>query len=152
MAGRDITITLGDKVIHGSLPLMGDRFRLHSAYMEALGITFNGAGTDAEPEVGSPEDLMSVFHAAIGLCWPKADALDIPTLRELDRDLIEYGDHVFDCLWGLGYTDPEATAKGAQQLLSEIVNSIPTQDEVGEELGNSEAKGETSTELISQSD
>ena len=144
MGGRDITITLGEKVIHGSLPLMGDRFRIHSAYMEALGITFNGAG--GESTDGSPEDLMSVFYAAIGLCWPKADALDVPTLIECKRDLIDYGEHVFDCLWGLGYTDPEGNAKGAQALLSDIIKSIPTEDEVDEELGNSEGRGEISTE------
>ena len=144
MNGRDITIRLGDQVIDGTLPLMGDRFRLHSAYMEALGITFNGAGPESAD--GSPEDLMSVFYAAIGLCWPKADALDVPTLRECKRDVIDYGEHVFDCLWGLGYTDPEQNAKGAQDLLADIIKSIPTEDEVDEELGNSEDRGEISTE------
>lgn len=84
-------------------------------------------------KLGTAPDL--AFAAAIGLCWRGPGR---PSVRWNAADPAGYGEAVFDELIGrAGVTHGEIIEVGAE-LWNQILDSLPTADEVKEASGNSE--------------
>tara|TARA_R110002020_G_scaffold364704_2_gene576996 strand:- start:253 stop:657 length:405 start_codon:yes stop_codon:yes gene_type:complete len=113
-------LMIGAKSIPAKLPLFGARFRLISAFQD----TIKGDETNVD-------DFAALGHAAIGLVWA-GDPLDCLSLRECNRDMVEFGEHVFDALVRLGFHDIGELFKAGEAARKEIYDSIPTAEEVEE--------------------
>lgn len=130
-------LTIGATTIAAKLPLFGNRFRLISAWQTAL--------TD-EPDV---DDFAAVSYAAIGLVWDDETPLDCPSLRECKRDVVAYGESVFDALFRRGFHDVAEIFEAGQLVRQEIYDSIPTASEVEEAADPFEDVAEASTAITS---
>jgi hypothetical protein len=116
----EFELAIGKKVIKAKLPLFGDRFRLINAWQNAL------------QNESNVEDFAAVSYAAIGLVWDEEKPLDCPNLRSCNRDLIEFGEVVFDALFRLGFHDVAELFNAGQLVRQAIYDSIPTIEEVEE--------------------
>ena len=114
MGDRDFTITIGSREVKALVPLhLYDRHRV----IDALAICGENYAVVA-------------CCAMIGACWADDEDLDVPSLRTLGGDLIEYGQHVYDALYSLGL-DGHIVAP-AMRIREVVTDSIPTQAEVEE--------------------
>lgn len=68
-----------------------DRQRLIAAWQTALGY---GDGKRKKP---SNDKIVATSYAVIGMAWSGQD-LNLPTLRDLDYDVIEYGERAADAI------------------------------------------------------
>lgn len=146
MDARDIEIRIGTRVFPGRLPLMGDRERLAGARAVAAG--WRPGDEDAPSGVGNATDFNLCQIAAIGLCWPATDPLPIPKLRDLGRDHVAYGEHVYDALRERGL-DPQAIIAAGKSVYDAVSESIPRVEEVKAALDPIEAPAARSTSASS---
>ncbi len=83
------------------------RFMLDDARTKALGFDEEDVEAMRSREKDDPPikpsntpdmvALGSVYHAAVGLCWP--EKLDCPTIQECRHDVVVYGQGVHDALF-----------------------------------------------------
>ena len=130
-------LTIGETTIAAKLPLFGDRFRLITAWQESL--------TDS-PDV---DDFAAVSYAAVGLVWDDETPLDCPSLRECRRDVVAYGEAVFDALFRRGFHDVAEIFQAGQLVREAIYESIPTAKEVEEAADPFEGPADSSTATTS---
>lgn len=123
---RDFDMSIGEQVVKARVPLhMSERFRIHDALLDIA----DGEG-------------LALCCAVVGLCWA-GEPLDVPTLRSLGYDLVEYGEHVYDALYALGLGEQVVPAAFAAR--QQVVDSIPTAGEVEEAADFIEVPAEGST-------
>jgi hypothetical protein len=103
--------------IQARMPLIPRRIALLSEYFEAM----------KEERFA---DMGCLGSAAIGLAW---SGLSVGHWRrDFDRDLIEYGEAVQDALMSRGVESSAMYAAG-QALITQIIGSMPSAEEVDEE-------------------
>ena len=130
-------LTIGETTVAAKLPLFGDRFRLINAWQQAL---------TGNPDV---DDFAAVSYAAVGLVWDDEKPLDCPGLRECRRDVVAYGEAVFDALFRRGFHDVTEIFEAGQLVRQAIYESIPTVKEVEEAADPFEEKAVNSTATTS---
>lgn len=151
-----ITIQIGDVAYQGRLPHMRHRFRLHAAWLWALGYRDDDP-VDLEtgyvvPSASTDTELVvSVIYAAMGLCWDD-EPLGAPGYLQVRREYLADGGHEGDVLMEYGMVIEDAMQDhGAEiwaaghTLLDAIRDSIPTEPEVEEALDPTEAPVEICT-------
>jgi len=167
--GLALTITIAGVEYTGRLPLLPDRFRLTTAYREALGFAEGDTRPSREAD---QEALAGVFGACLGLCWADArtpleleawvdlggelgrelQRYTLPgdadvAIRALGRDLERFGQRVLSALLERGHKLGDLYRTGGD-LRAACSDSIPTAAEVGEaaaDFPEEPAQGSTGT-------
>jgi len=125
---RDFTLTIGGAEVACRVPLhMSARFTVHNALI---------AGSHHEQEG------LAICCAILGLCW--AGDLDVPSLRSVGYDLVEYGEHVYDAFYMAGLAQADDLVDAAVRARAVVVETIPTDDEVEEATAPFEATADNS--------
>ena len=123
----DVSIRLGALELAGELPLIPTRFRISGAFFAAVG--WSEGDTDTPSGEPDADDLAAVYAASVGVCWP--EPAPWPSLRSLDRDVVDYGEHVLHHLMLSGHSQLEVITEGRR--LGEVIrHSVPTVPEVRE--------------------
>jgi hypothetical protein len=134
----DFVLEIKKQSLNFRLPLFGDRFRLVVAFQQAI--------IDGQPD---PEDFAAIHFAALGMCWNESLPLDCRSFRDCKRDVIDYGEAVFDSLFRLGFKDRMELFNAGVKAREQIFESIPTEQEVEESADPFEVSEETSTVTMS---
>jgi hypothetical protein len=129
------TLDLGGTTYSVRAPLVPIRLRLREAFLQAEGV-----------------DMLAISGASIAAACPLVlpDLTAADQRRQIRTDLIDFGERAVDVLVGSGAA-VEAVLREGSALLIESLDDLPSDEEIEDEVGNTQARAGDSTPSTSVS-